>query len=68
MWCDVVAHRFSGSDIATCVRDALMQPVRAVQMATHFKPVYEIDHDNPAVSREYLTPCSGSGTFSISFS
>lgn len=51
---------FSGSDIATCVRDALMQPVRAVQMATHFKPVYEIDHENPAVSREYLTPCSGS--------
>lgn len=51
---------FSGSDIATCVRDALMQPVRAVQMATHFKPVYEVDHNNPAVSREYLTPCSGS--------
>jgi hypothetical protein len=39
-----------------------MQPVRAVQMATHFKPVYEVDHNNPAVSREYLTPCSGSGT------
>ncbi len=45
-----------------CVCDVFMQPVRAVQMATYFKPVYEVDYNNSAVSREYLTPCSGSGT------
>jgi len=27
---------FSGSDISVCVRDALMEPVRALQSATHF--------------------------------
>ena len=27
------------SDISTLVRDAMMQPVRAVQTATHFKKV-----------------------------
>ena len=31
--------RFSGSDIAILVRDALMEPVRKVQLATHFKKV-----------------------------
>lgn len=30
---------FSGSDIHIVVRDALMQPIRKVQMATHFKKV-----------------------------
>eukprot|EP01094_Clydonella_sp_ATCC50884_P004908 TRINITY_DN13902_c0_g1_i1.p1 TRINITY_DN13902_c0_g1~~TRINITY_DN13902_c0_g1_i1.p1 ORF type:complete len:448 (-),score=172.39 TRINITY_DN13902_c0_g1_i1:427-1689(-) len=38
----------SGSDIAIVVRDALMQPVRKVQAATHFK---EIENG-------CLTPCS----------
>lgn len=28
---------YSGSDIAILVRDALMQPIRKVQSATHFK-------------------------------
>jgi len=51
---------YSGSDIATVVRDALMQPVRAVQTATHFKPVYVSDPANPAMRQEYLTPCTGS--------
>jgi vacuolar protein-sorting-associated protein 4 len=32
-------ERFSGADIAVLVRDALMQPVRKVQKATHFKKV-----------------------------
>jgi SpoVK/Ycf46/Vps4 family AAA+-type ATPase len=31
--------RYSGSDIAVIVRDALMQPVRKVLSATHFKEV-----------------------------
>lgn len=30
---------YSGADIAIVVRDALMQPVRKVQMATHFRRV-----------------------------
>lgn len=32
---------YSGSDMAVLVRDALMEPVRKVQLATHFKPVEE---------------------------
>ena len=34
-----VGDRYSGSDIAVIVRDALMQPVRKVLGATHFHPV-----------------------------
>lgn len=30
---------YSGADISVIVRDALMQPVRRVQSATHFKKV-----------------------------
>lgn len=30
-------HSYSGADIQIVVRDALMQPVRKVQSATHFK-------------------------------
>lgn len=33
---------YSGSDIAILVRDALMQPIRKVQSATHFKWVSAI--------------------------
>lgn len=32
---------YSGADISIIVRDALMQPVRKVQSATHFKKVRE---------------------------
>lgn len=40
---------YSGHDIAVVVRDALMQPIRKIQQATHFKRVGD---DNK------LTPCS----------
>jgi vacuolar protein-sorting-associated protein 4 len=30
---------YSGSDISIAVQDALMQPVRKIQMATHYKKV-----------------------------
>ena len=40
---------YSGSDIALVARDAIMQPVRALQHATHFKRVGQ-----PPL----LTPCS----------
>lgn len=44
---------YSGHDIAVVVRDALMQPIRKIQQATHFKPVIsEID------GKEKLLPCS----------
>lgn len=43
---------YSGSDIAVVVKDALMQPVRKIQMATHFKNVSE----DP--EQRKLTPCS----------
>lgn len=42
---------YSGHDIAVVVRDALMQPIRKIQQATHFKPVLED-------GMEKLTPCS----------
>lgn len=42
---------YSGHDIAVVVRDALMQPIRKIQQATHFKPVLEN-------GIERLTPCS----------
>ena len=32
-------YKFSGADISVLVRDALYQPVRKVQNATHFKKV-----------------------------
>lgn len=44
---------YSGHDIAVVVRDALMQPIRKIQQATHFKLVID-----PADSKEKLTPCS----------
>ncbi|CAL1268156.1 unnamed protein product [Larinioides sclopetarius] len=44
---------YSGADISVLVRDSLMQPVRKVQTATHFKRV------NPNVTvDDLLTPCS----------
>jgi hypothetical protein len=49
-----VIHRYSGSDIAIIVRDALMQPIRKVINAEHFKPVR--DPANPDSVK--WTPCS----------
>jgi len=50
---------FSGSDISTLVHDAIMQPVRAVQSATHFKKIRAPSHENPDVMvDDMLVPCS----------
>lgn len=50
---------YSGADISIIVRDALMQPVRKVQTATHFKRVRGSTFNNPGVVVEdLLTPCS----------
>lgn len=53
------AVRYSGADISIVVRDALMQPVRKVQMATHFKKVSGPSRTNPnVIENDLLTPCS----------
>jgi len=51
---------YTGSDISTCVREALMMPVRQVQNATHFKRV--TPGETPGLiydpEKEYWSPCS----------
>jgi vacuolar protein-sorting-associated protein 4 len=50
---------YSGSDIETLVKNALLEPVRTCQMATHFKKVRAPSIDNPEVMcDDMLTPCS----------
>lgn len=46
-----LSEGYSGSDIAIAVQDALMQPVRKIQTATHYKKV-------TIEGEEKLTPCS----------
>jgi vacuolar protein-sorting-associated protein 4 len=46
-----ISEGYSGSDISIAVQDALMQPVRKIQTATHYKKVV-VDGE------EKLTPCS----------
>lgn len=50
---------YSGADIGIIVRDALMQPVRLVQTATHFKRVSgPSPKDRSVIVDDLLTPCS----------
>jgi len=49
---------YSGSDIAIVVREALMEPVRMVQDATHFKKLIAPERTDKTKMREYWTPCS----------
>jgi len=50
---------FSGADIGILVRDSIMQPVRRVQSATHFKRVRGPSRADPDVMvDDLLTPCS----------
>ena len=65
-----LSEGYSGSDVSIAVQDALMQPVRKIQTATHYKPV-EVEVDVPIDDAEAeqngeprtrkvtkLTPCS----------
>ncbi|XP_061163087.1 vacuolar protein sorting-associated protein 4B-like isoform X1 [Saccostrea echinata] len=50
---------YSGADISIVVRDALMQPVRKVQTATHFRKVRGPSREDPnVIVDDLLTPCS----------
>ncbi|XP_060063793.1 vacuolar protein sorting-associated protein 4B-like [Ylistrum balloti] len=50
---------YSGADISMVVRDALMQPVKKVQTATHFKRVRGPSRNDPnVIVDDLLTPCS----------
>ncbi|KAG5321003.1 VPS4B protein, partial [Pseudoatta argentina] len=50
---------YSGADISVIVRDALMQPIRQVQTATHFKRVKGPSPKDPnVIVDDLLTPCS----------
>jgi len=50
---------YSGADVALVVRDALMQPVRKVQTATHFKKASGPSRDDPnKIVHDLLEPCS----------
>ncbi|EGG21124.1 AAA ATPase domain-containing protein [Cavenderia fasciculata] len=49
---------YSGSDIESVCKDAIFQPIRTVQSATHFKEVRMPDRDDPNVMTEYFVPCS----------
>lgn len=52
-------YRYSGADISIVVRDALMQPVRKVQTATHFKRISGPSRSDPnVIVNDLLTPCS----------
>lgn len=57
--CKKYVYRYSGADISIVVRDALMQPVRKVQTATHFKYVTgPSPTDRSKIVNDLLTPCS----------
>lgn len=43
---------YSGSDVAVAVKDALMEPIRKIQGATHFKDVSTVE------GKKRLVPCS----------
>ncbi|XP_014309922.1 vacuolar protein sorting-associated protein 4B isoform X2 [Myotis lucifugus] len=50
---------YSGADISVIVRDALMQPIRKVQSATHFKKVRGPSRADPnTIVDDLLMPCS----------
>lgn len=61
-----LSEGYSGSDISIAVQDALMQPVRLIQTATHYKPVspclrpstLQIPHQH---ERLLLMECIGAG-------
>lgn len=56
-WLAQNSHKFSGADCGVCVRDAIMEPVRKIQKATHFKQV-PAQHSETGASIMRWAPCS----------
>ncbi|KAL9647645.1 hypothetical protein ABK040_015135 [Willaertia magna] len=54
----LMTEGYSGSDISILVRNALMEPVRTCQIATHFKKVIGVCPVTGEQSNDLLTPCS----------
>jgi vacuolar protein-sorting-associated protein 4 len=52
-----ITDGYSGHDIAVVVKDALMQPVRKIQAATHFKKVQSICEESSDPIEQWQ-PCS----------
>lgn len=52
-----MTNGYSGHDVAVAVRDALMQPIRKIQSATHFKPIKVTNPETGEVETKF-TPCS----------
>lgn len=52
-----ITDGYSGHDIAVVVKDALMQPIRKIQSATHFKKVVSTEEDTGNEIIQYQ-PCS----------
>ncbi|XP_041917533.1 vacuolar protein sorting-associated protein 4B-like isoform X2 [Alosa sapidissima] len=48
---------FTGADISILVRDALLQPVRRLQRATHFRRVRGRRYNQATEEDDLLTPC-----------
>ncbi|GME89527.1 unnamed protein product [Ambrosiozyma monospora] len=48
---------YSGHDVAVVVKDALMQPIRKIQSATHFQKVVGVNSETGEEMEQY-TPCS----------
>jgi vacuolar protein-sorting-associated protein 4 len=63
-----ITDRYSGADISTVVRDAMMQPVRKVQTATHFKKLNAQSRIDPSKMHTYFTPCSPGDSQAIEMS
>lgn len=59
---------YSGSDIATVVREALMQPIRIIQKSTHFKKVKLQDPNNNKIYKEFWQPCAPNESKAIKMS
>lgn len=52
-----ITDGYSGHDIAVVVKDALMQPIRKIQNATHFKEIESFDNET-GISKIQYQPCS----------
>lgn len=52
-----ITEGYSGHDIAVVVKDALMQPIRKIQSATHFKRIDSVDEETGENFVQYQ-PCS----------